>query len=129
MRLAIVANPLDPAQWSDAIIPEMDVPFDWLETPDREEVLTATHARMERALTLWHDRGQEDAVAHIVNRVFERHGVTDDNEPVRDPDVTGWIIAEIAHQVAHHALGLRHDRPMSSGDIYGLRDKGKPRPR
>lgn len=124
VHLAIVSNPLDPVQWSNAVIPELDVPFEWLDSPDRDEVFPATRARMERALTLWHDRGQEDAVAHIVNRIFERHGVTDDNEPVLDPELSRRIIAEIADEIAHHAVGVRHDRPMTYEDICRLRGSG-----
>lgn len=125
LHLALASNPLEPSQWSDRILPGADVPFAWLDTPDRSEVFEATTARFTKALSLWQDRGRSELVAHIVNCVFERHAVADDETPIDDPNLTRLVFAEIANELAHHLVGLPHQRPITPDDLTRLRGARK----
>ncbi|MDI1328150.1 MAG: HNH endonuclease [Brevundimonas sp.] len=126
LHLALASNPLEPGQWSDRILPGAEVPFAWLDAPDRSNVFEATTARFTKALSLWQERGRSELTAHIVNRIFERHGITDDQSPIDDPELTQRIVAEIADELAHHLVGLPHQRPMSPDDLNRLRGERKP---
>lgn len=126
LHLALASNPLEPSKWSDEIASEVDVSFEWLDVPNRADVLAATQVRMTKALALWQKRSHSQLAAQIVNRVFQRHGISDDNAPVRDPTLLQKITAEIADELAHHLVGLPHERPMTPEDLNGLRPDGSP---
>jgi len=121
LNLALASNPLEPSCWSDAVANELDVPFAWIDGPDRAGVLEATTARMNKALAVWRDRGTSQLVSHIVNQVFDRHRKTEDNQTSAESLLTEDIIDEIANELAHHMVGLPLERPMTAQDIARVR--------
>lgn len=126
LHLALASNPLEPNKWSDAIALEVDASFDWLNAPVRPDALAATQVRMTKALALWQERSQSQLVAQIVSRVFQRHGIADDNAPRRDPTLFQKITDEIADELAHHLVGVPHERLMTPEDLNRLRSEGSP---
>ena len=37
-KMGLISNPLDPFAWSDAIGDVLDIPFQWLDAPERESM-------------------------------------------------------------------------------------------
>lgn len=121
---ALVSNPLDPVTWEDDASLLPDIPFEWLDASDRVYEIKLAHERLVTMVKHHVDDARETEIARICNDVFAKHGVTGDNQPITDPNAQKAIVGEIAQRLAAHALGLRHEQPLSPEQIEAmLRDK------
>ncbi|WP_433949057.1 HNH endonuclease [Brevundimonas diminuta] len=117
LNIALVSNPLTPADWADDLADELDIPFEWLDAPQREDVLEAARARIADALAVWQERGTTQLLDHIVRKVMTRHGVFGDDEVIGTADLLSAITNEIADELSHHIVGVPYARPFTAEDI------------
>lgn len=120
----LVSNPLDPVTWEDDASLLPDIPYEWLDAADRVYQIERARERLVTMVKHHVDDARETEATRICNDVFAKYGVTDENQPVTDPNAQETIVGEIAQRLAAHALGLRHEQPLSPEQIEAmLRDK------
>ena len=105
------------ARHADDLADELDIPFEWLDAPQREDVLEAARARIADALAVWQERGTTQLLDHIVRKVMTRHGVFGDDEVIGTADLLSAITNEIADELSHHIVGVPYARPFTAEDI------------
>jgi hypothetical protein len=116
-RIGLVSNPLDPAQWSDKIAEEIDIDFVWLDSPDYTDELKRARERFTAAVQHHFDTQRERELNRIIADVFDKNGIVDEHEPIRDPALWQEITGEITHRFALHMLGLPYIESVSGEDI------------
>ncbi|WP_293824687.1 HNH endonuclease [uncultured Brevundimonas sp.] len=117
LNIALVSNPLNPADWADDLADELDVPFEWLDTPQRDDVLEAARARVAGALAVWQERGTGQLVDHIVRKVMTRHGIFGEDEVIGTEALLTAVTNEIAEELSHHVVGVPFSRPFTTDDV------------
>ncbi|TYL92607.1 HNH endonuclease [Bradyrhizobium rifense] len=127
-RIALVSNPLEPAEWSDTIADEVEIDFAWLDSPDYTDELKRARERLEGALRHHVETQRERELSRIIDAVFTKRGIVGEHELFKDPRLWQEIIAEIGHRFALHALGLPYVETVSGEEIAArlraVRDKG-----
>lgn len=123
-QVALVSNPLEPAQWSDDASTLPDISFEWLATDDRVYELQRAKARLERMVAHHLKQSSASEAERIVADVFKRHGVKD-GQPISDPAIRQAIKEELSTRLAVHGLGLDYQEELSADAIQELL-QGKP---
>jgi HNH endonuclease len=115
LRTGLISNPLDPVTWSDVIADEMDIDFAWLASPDYD----LAHARERFNAAVKHHFDTEGTLElnRILDEVFAKHGITDDHEPITDPELFNRIVFEASQRLAAHALGLPHTENLTGDEV------------
>ncbi|TAK48139.1 MAG: hypothetical protein EPO23_08650 [Xanthobacteraceae bacterium] len=117
---AIVSNPLEPATWEDVASSLPDIPFGWLDAADRVYEIERARERLVAMVKHHVDNARKTETARICDDVFAKHGVTDDDQPIADPNAQQTIVGEIARRLAAHALGLRHEQKLSPEETEAM---------
>jgi hypothetical protein len=116
-RIALVSNPLEPAQWSDTIADEIDIEFAWLNSPDYTDEFKRTRERFG-AIFQHHVETQRTRELHrIAAYVFEKNGIVDEHQPMTDPQLRDKIAAEISRRFVMHAVGLPYMENVTGEEI------------
>src|SRR5262249_48856237 len=97
-----------------------DIPFDWLDAADRAYEIERARERLVAMVKHHVGDARETETTRICNDVFAKHGVTDDDQPITDTNAQKAIVGEIAERLAAHALGLRHEQPLSPEQIEAM---------
>lgn len=117
LNVGLISNPLNPAEWSDAIAAEFDIEFEWLDNPAFGD-FNNVQERFRDVVTKCFELGQAREIDKIVDDVCGRHGILDDD---RIPeDLRAQIITEIADRISHFALRAPYERPLSPAEIKTL---------
>jgi hypothetical protein len=122
---ALISNPLDPRTWSDDATALPDIPFDWLDAANRTYEIARARERFILIIEHHVSKARETEVTRVCNDVFEKHGVTSDDQPITDPATQQKIIGEIQQRLRAHALGLRHEDPLTPAEIEAMLRGGK----
>lgn len=126
-RIALISNPLEPAEWSDTIADEIDIDFSWLDSPDYTDEFKRARERLEATARHHVETQGKREINRIVADVFEKHGIVNEHEPITDPLLRQTIEAEIAHRLALHRLGLPYVESVTGEEIVtrlqAVRDK------
>jgi hypothetical protein len=116
-RVALVSNPLDPAQWSDEIADEIDIDFAWLDSPDYTDELKRARERLTATVQHHVETQRERELHRIIADVFEKNGIVDEHEPITDPALQQKITDEITHRFVLHKIGLPYIESVTGQDI------------
>jgi hypothetical protein len=117
VRIALISNPLEPAQWSDAVADEIDIEFAWLDSPDYTDEFTRTRERFV-AIFQHHVETQRARELHrIAADVFEKSGIVDEHEPMPDPQFRDKIAGDMSRRFAMHAAGLPYMENVTGEEI------------
>lgn len=126
-RIALVSNPLKPAEWSGAIADEIDIEFAWLDSPDYTDEFKRAHERFEAVFRHHAKTQRERELNRIAADVFAKNGIVDEHEPITDPQLGDKIAGEISRRFALHALGLPYVEDVTGEEIVArltaVRDK------
>jgi len=117
LNIALASNPLSPEEWADDLADELDVPFGWLDTPQRDDVLEAARTRVAGALAVWQERGTFQLVDHIVRKVMTRHGIFGEEDVIGTEALLTAVTNEIAEELSHHVVGVPFSRPFTTEDV------------
>ncbi len=123
LKIALAANPMGPAAVTPLkLAEEIDIPFEWLDTPDHE------FKRPQERLSAFVERAQNDALNRqteaIIRGVFEKHGIVE-GTAVTDAVVKQAILNEIAQRFGLHIMNLPHEEKVSGGAILDVPQKEK----
>jgi hypothetical protein len=115
LRTGLISNPLDPATWSDVIAEEIDINFAWLASPDYD--LAHARERFNAAVKHYFDTERPLELSRLIDEAFAKHGITDDHEPITDPEVFNKIVFEAMQRLVAYALGLPHTENLTSDEL------------
>lgn len=115
MREGLISNPLDPATWSDVIAEEIDIDFAWLASPDHD--LAHASERFNAVVKHYFDTEKPLELSRMIDEAFAKHGITDDHEPISDPEVFNKIVFEALQRFTAYALGLPHTENLSGDEV------------
>jgi hypothetical protein len=90
-RIALISNPLAPAEWSDTIADEIDIDFAWLDSPDYPDEFKRARERLEATLRHKAETQRTRELNRIAADVFEKHGIVDEHEPIAQIYLSGVI--------------------------------------
>jgi len=124
-KVVLISNALDPVAWSDRIADDVDVPCEWLNTPDYSDSMTRTHGRIVAAAQHHHDETARREIERITDEVFKKHGIMGENDPVTDPIIQRKITDEITRKLAAFAARVPHAELMSPEELAALLKKGE----
>ena len=105
-KIALISNPLNPAQWTDAAAEKFDVPFEWLNSPDYSDEMARSRSRLEAILSHFFDANQKEARLKIIEDCFKTLGLIPD-QPV-PPERLRDLIKLVSYRLTHHAFGMPH---------------------
>ena len=115
LRTGLVSNPPDPATWSDAIASELDVVFAWFIVPTT--ILVHARERLIAAVKHYYDTETPIELKRILDEVFAINGLTDDEQPITDPELLNKTVFEASKQLAAYALGLPHEEKLTGVEV------------
>jgi hypothetical protein len=117
-QIALVANPLDPAIWSDQAAEEFDIPFEWLDSPDYSDEMERSRARINAIMQHYFDLMLPREIHRICDDVFDKYGIEEDqNIPLERRDE---IFHELSRRIAKHYLGLPHEENFTAAQMREL---------
>ena len=115
--IGLVSNPFRPEDWSDAIANELEIDFDWLNSPTFNDFQRAQE-RLNTIIGLYVERARSSEISRIVDGVCNRRGLSED-DPIPS-EILDEMVNEISDQSAHFALRLRHERPLTPSEIRAI---------
>ncbi|QQN66753.1 HNH endonuclease [Bradyrhizobium diazoefficiens] len=116
-RTALISNPLDPAKWSDTLADEIDIDFAWLVSPDYSDNFVRVKERLTAVMRHHVETEGPRELNRIADEVFAKHGVTNPDQPVSDPEILKKIEGDMRHRFGLHALSLPYVEHLSGKDI------------
>jgi hypothetical protein len=116
-RIGLISNPLDPTKWSDTVADEVDIDFEWLDTPDYSDEFVRARERFEAAMRHHVDTQRSLELNRIADDVFKKNGILSMDEPITDPQLFDKIVREISQRFAAHALSLPHVENITGEEI------------
>ncbi|MCK2053802.1 HNH endonuclease [Methylobacterium sp. 37f] len=125
-KIGLASNPLSPSEWSDEAAALFDVSFDWLDCPERDETFKAQRERVSEVMRTYVDRSQPKEIHRIVDAVFEKHGVGQD-DPIPE-ELRSRIFSEISARVAAHALSLPFEEAITQEQLQSVLGNRLPKP-
>jgi hypothetical protein len=119
-QVALISNPLTRV-WSDRFASELDVPFEWLGTPDYDyKDMQRSRQRLGAIMELHFEMGRNDEFKRIIEDVLKRHGLKEgDVIPKESPHS---IPQDIATRITHSVFNKPYMRPITSAqmqDVFG----------
>lgn len=121
-KIALVSNPLDPGQWSDAIAEEYDLLPEWLESPAFHP--SGPQAQLAAILLRSQQSGGEREIGRIVLEIFEKHGVGAD-DAIIDGDLFDRVVGEIAQRTAYQHLAIPFEEKITGAELMARVKRGK----
>lgn len=125
VRTGLISNPLDPANWSDAIADEVDIDFAWLDNPDYADKFVRARERFDAAGQHYVATQRPRELNRIAEDVFKKNGILSMDQPLTDAVLLNKIVWEISRRFASHALNLPHVENITGHEIAArLRELG-----
>jgi len=114
-QIALITDPIT-GTWSSDIADTLDVPFDWLSSPDYDyETMDRSRQRFDAVMARQVTIGREREVGRIVDSVFKSHGIMEGD--LVTSEMVGSISKTIAHRVAHHFVGVPLRTPIPPAEV------------
>jgi hypothetical protein len=104
VAVSLASNPLDPSIWSDKLAEEIDIPFGWLNQPDRTDHIARSKDRLDAMCRLYFDRARERETEKVVDEAFRRQ--LRPGETALDVERSKLVFVESAHRLARQWLGV-----------------------
>lgn len=122
LRTAIVNNPLDPGEWSDAIAAEAAIPFEWLASPGYGDNFTRAQDRISSMMQKHLDDARKAEWDRIIRAVLDKHGLVE-GSVINDPKLIHEISRDIAHRVASHVFSIPYSEQIEPEELANLLDE------
>lgn len=124
-RIALVSNPVAPGTWSDDMADSINIPFEWLASPDGER-FEIVRDRLANLMQFYFDKSRPGEISRIVNDVFAGFDVNDDNTSI-SLDVYDAAVPLLAQRVSfartQPALQAKNDLRTVAGGPGGQASK------
>lgn len=114
-QIALVANPITGA-WTDKIAEKLDIPFEWLASPDYDaETMNRTNQRFGKLMEYYSSSSRSNELGRIIGDVLRSHGLNEGNQiPM---EIAASVSKEIAERAACHVFNRPYKKQISAAQV------------
>lgn len=114
-KIGVAFDPIT-GVWSPKIAPEIDIPFDWLATPDDGgSDFAVTRQRLSTILEIFTQRDRQREIDRIIEAVLGENKI-DEGEKITE-EWSQKISGIIASRVAHLLVGVPYERTIDKSEL------------
>ena len=123
-QIALISNPLT-REWSDRSASELDVPFEWLSTPDYDyEDMQRPRQRMGAIMELHLEMSRNEEFKRIIEDVLKAHGLKEGDAIPKE--LAHSISQQAATRITHSVLNRPYTKPITSVQMQEVFGKKSP---